>query len=257
MIKIALVVLSLILSWTPDPARAETPADLAELKAAGLSEETISRWLAQNLEPGRLSPPPEAAVLAGLARRGGDDLAAAYLDKKTSSRPELSPEVIKALLAGGLAAEEFRKLFASAATAHQDQSLSIQLVPAAPSPPPPQFVKTPSRPKPGYQDLRPGQSADPSLRLPPPPVPFDIRRQKTDGAWLGVTEREMADGHLVEVHVNGSVRLLGQEAISRPTGHKIYRYYSGRPDAPRSGSDLLQEERNREELGIIFSRDRG
>ncbi|MCL2029104.1 MAG: hypothetical protein FWG97_01615 [Deltaproteobacteria bacterium] len=105
-----------------------------------------------------------------------------------------------------------------------------------PSPPQapasPLAARIPAAPR--YQYLRPGQAADPGLALPPPPVPFDIRRQKTDGHWLGVTERELADGHLVEVHVSGSARLLGQEVISRPTGHKVYRYYIG--DAPTSPS---------------------
>jgi hypothetical protein len=117
-----------------------------------------------------------------------------------------------------------------------------------------QAAGTPSRPEPGYQDLRPGQAADPAKRLPPPPLPYDIRRQRTDGPWMGVTERELADGHLVEVHVNGSAQILGQEVISRPTGHKVYRYYSGRPDAPRSGDDPAQAERHLEELKIIYGR---
>jgi hypothetical protein len=112
----------------------------------------------------------------------------------------------------------------------------------------------PARPKQKYQDLRPGQAADPASPLPPPPVPYDIRRQRTDGPWLGVTERELADGHLVEVHVSGSAQVMGQEVISRPTGHKVYRYYSGRPDAPSSGSDPVQEERSLEKLKIIFGR---
>jgi hypothetical protein len=122
--------------------------------------------------------------------------------------------------------------------------------PAAPAP----VAATP--PKPRYQDLRPGQAADPGSPLPPPPVPFDIRRQRTDGPWMGVTERELADGHLVEVHVNGSARVLGQEVISRPTGHKVNRYYSGRPDAPVSGEDPAQAERNLEILKIIHGRER-
>ena len=112
-------------------------------------------------------------------------------------------------------------------------------------------VRTPSRFQTGYQDLRPGQSADPALRLPPPPVPYDIRRQRTDGPWLGVTERELADGHLVEVNLSGSAQFLGQEVISRPTGHKVYRYFTGRPDDPRSGTDPAQAWKNREELMII------
>ena len=122
---------------------------------------------------------------------------------------------------------------------------------AAPMAPAP-VVRTPVRPEQGYQDLRPGQAADPALRLPPPPVPYDIRRQRTDGPWLGVTERELADGHLVEIHVSGSAQVLGQEVISRPTGHKVHRYYTGRPEAPISGSDPAQDKRNLEKLKIIF-----
>ena len=110
---------------------------------------------------------------------------------------------------------------AGAAEYSADLGKSAALAEEAPAP----AVRIPAAPR--YQDLRPGQSADPGLALPPPPVPFDIRRQKTDGPWLGVTERELEDGRLVEVHVSGSARLLGQEVISRPTGHKIYRYYIG------------------------------
>lgn len=101
-----------------------------------------------------------------------------------------------------------------------------------------------------------GQAADPVKGPPPPPGPFEVRRQRTDGPWLGVTERELADGHLVEVHANGSARVLGQEVVARPGGRAVYRYHSGRPNAPRSGADPAQEERNREDLRIIYGRGR-
>jgi hypothetical protein len=101
---------------------------------------------------------------------------------------------------------------------------------------------------------QPGQAADPAKRLPDTTTPLDVRRQRTDGPWLGVTERELADGHQVEVHVSGSAEVVGQEVISRPGGRQVYRYFSGRPDAPRpSGSDPVQDERNREDLRIIYS----
>ena|GEM_PF-3139561 len=140
-----------------------------------------------------------------------------------------------------------------AAEAGAEDPVHLEPPPAQidPTPPPAPVARIPS----AYQDLRPGQPADPALPLPPPPVPFDIRRQRTDGPWLGVTERELADGRLVEVHVSGSAQFMGQEVISRPTGHKVYRYYIGQPDAPRSGSDPAQDERNREDLRIIFGRD--
>jgi len=127
-------------------------------------------------------------------------------------------------------------------------SLMLNLAPGLVS----QTWATDSEPR--YQNLRPGQAADPASPLPPPPVPYDIRRQRTDGPWLGVTERELADEHLVEVHVSGSAQVLGQEVISRPTGHKVYRYYIGRPDAPHSGTDPAEDERRLEKLKIIHGR---
>ncbi len=117
-------------------------------------------------------------------------------------------------------------------------------------------VSPPARVQPGYQALRPGQSADPSLPMPPPPYTYDIRRQQFDGPWMGVTERELPDGHVVEANTVGYASQVGQEVLSRPTGHEVYRYYAGNPDRPRSGADPAQEWKNREDLWIIFgSRD--
>jgi hypothetical protein len=251
---------------------AAAPVDLADLQAAGLSAETIGRYLAQNLDPARLAPPVDAGLLAGLTRLGGDELASAYLelDRQTAlqKRRDFSPEVVQTLLDSGLEAEQLKKILTEEArrAARSDRAAPVAAdspltLPAAvpdlparpPAPPAAPVIKTPSRPQAGYQDLRPGQAADPALPLPPPPVPYDIRRQRTDGPWVGVTERELADGHLVEVNAGGSAQVVGQEVISRPTGHKVYRYYSGRPDQPRSGPDPAQEQKNREDLLIIQS----
>ncbi|MGL4208071.1 MAG: hypothetical protein ACRCTY_01655, partial [Candidatus Adiutrix sp.] len=135
---------------------------------------------------------------------------------------------------------------AAASLPPADLSPSPELLPASPP--------APKRPQATYQELRPGQAADPASKLPPPPSTYDIRRQKTEGAFMGVTERELPDGHLVEVHVSGRAAMVGQEVISRPSGHKIYRSFSGQPDSPYSGADLAQEERNRQNLEQIFQK---
>jgi hypothetical protein len=251
------------------------PVDLVSLKESGLSSETIGRYLAQNLERNRLAPAIDAKLLTHLGQYGGDELAAAYLefDRQTmhESRRDFSTEVIEQLMLSGLEASRLRGIFTregAAISARQMQTpapafnlpvksfgIVDMTTPASPAAVSPVMVEpavqTPSRPQAGYQDLRPGQAADPALRLPPPPLPYDIRRQRTNGPWLGVTERELADGHLVEVNALGNSEVAGQEVISRPTGHKVYRYFSGRPDDPRSGADPLQEQRNREDLMIV------
>jgi len=92
---------------------------------------------------------------------------------------------------------------------------------------------------PKHLKTRPGLAAAPGKG--PPPGPFAIRPQRTDGPWPGVAERD-------------SARAPGREVISRPGGEKVYRYYSGRPGAPRNGADPLREERNREDT--IYDRGR-
>lgn len=48
------------------------------------------------------------------------------------------------------------------------------------------------------------------------------------GRRLSVTEESAADGHKVERHLAGDPRRLGRQAITRSSGRKVYRYYSGR-----------------------------
>ncbi|MDR1921401.1 MAG: hypothetical protein LBS31_06625 [Candidatus Adiutrix sp.] len=259
----------------PVQALAAPPADLAAMRQAGLSQETISRFLAQNLEGGRLAPPMEAALLSRLGQYGGDELAASYLelDRRAARLAErdLSPEIVRRLLDSDIGAPGLKKVLEAEAARLASPASSPPPSPASlpAAPPAPRSATEPSSPArsqeaaaapepqpaaPAYQDLRPGQAADPASKLPPPPRPYDVRRQRTDGPWVGATERELADGGQVEVSLSGDPRLVGQEVISSPGGHKIYRYFSGRPDAPESGPDPRQEQKNREDLEIIYQR---
>jgi hypothetical protein len=279
-----------MLLWPVAPALAapaQEPADLTALAQAGLSPETSGRYLAQNLNPARRAAPVEAKLLARLGQYGGDSLASAYLDldKATLNKPhrDFSPEVVEQLMNDNMAAGELQILLADEA-ARETSALSAPQAPIRETPavsqiaapaassaqtPPPAAapaetaIPAPTRsrtaavpPAPAeraYQDLRPGQSADPSLKLPPPPQTYDIRRPSLDGPWMGVTERELPDGHVVEVNTVGYASQVGQEVLSRPTGHQVYRYYAGNPDRPRSGADPAQEWKNREDLQIIFA----
>ncbi len=270
------------------------PVDLMDMQEAGMSNESIGRYLAQNLGAGRLAPPIDADLLMRLARYGGDSLSMAYLDldRATAGRADrvYSPEVVDQLMKDGLAPAELQKTLLDEATreaaAGSSESAAVLPLPAPavssnrPGPPriaqvvPPEAprisapgVDRPQAPARGqrYQDLRPGQAADPASRLPVPYSTYDIRNQRADGEtrlrhrndggpWMGVMERELPDAHLVEVNSIGQVSQVGQEVFSRPSGHKVYRYYTGNPDYPYSGADPRQERRNREDLAIIYGR---
>ena len=290
--------------------QAQEPVDLMTMQEAGLSSETLGRYLAQNLGGDRAAPPVDANLLTRLARYGGDPLAQAYLalDKQTIHLParEFSPEVVDQLMASGVSSDELTKLLnneaaryaagessiavagslassqAAIAPSAGDQPTVAPVAPKAPAktaapvmtaqviPPEPQVrfqnspPRTPAQPQVGFQQLRPGQAADPGSPLPLPYSTYDVRygrqdgetrlRQRNDGGpWMGVMERELPDAHLMEVNSIGQVSQVGQEVFSRPSGHKVYRYYTGNPDNPYSGADPRQEERNREDLRIIFS----
>ena len=261
------------------------PTDLAMLQGAGLSDETIGRYLAQNLDAGRKSPPIESSLLAALGHHGGDSLVSSYLkfDATTAKHPsrEFSPEVIGYLIKSGIPSDELKSIFALESTLAKNQAAAIPktvttiLPPAsettppappaaptvqptkqatkAPTPPNMASVASPSRPEMGFQNLRPGQAADPAKRMAPPLSTYDIRRQPQDtGTWMGVTERMLPDGHIVEVNSVGRTAKVGQEVLSRPSGHKVYRSYTGNPDQPYSGEDLQQRQINQDNLGIIF-----
>lgn len=265
----------------------QEPVDLAALREAGLKNETLGRFLAQNLNGSRAAPQVDANLLSRLAAYGGDDLAAAYLelDRATANLParDFSPEVVGQLMASRVAPENLSQLLSAEAARYQAPSAgsgdtvkpSVKAepimapplpparttkveIPAAPAAPAHQILPpaSPKRPETAYQDLRPGQAADPGSRLPLPYDTYDIRRQKADGPWMGVTERELPDGHIYEVNSIGTAKLVGLEVLSRPTGHKVYRYYTGNPDNPRAitySTEPEQAQRSREDLEIILS----
>lgn len=307
--KLVISIIMFILPLTaPAAAEAQEPVDLEIMREAGLSSETLGRYLAQNLGVDRAAPPVDANLLTRLGRYGGDPLARAYLDldKRTVHLParEFSPEVVDQLMLSGVEPEALTKLLndeaaryaaasSGSAIAAAGSVISGTLAPPAgdrpaeaPSaprapvrpvmtakavPPEPQVrfqndaPRSPARPEAGFQRLRPGQAADPGSPLPLPHSTYDIRYQRMDGevrdqrrsgVWMGVRERELPDGHVAEVNTIGDAAFMGQEVYARPSGHQVYRYFTGNPDNPRSGADPRQEQRNREDLNIIFSRDR-
>jgi hypothetical protein len=80
------------------------------------------------------------------------------------------------------------------------------------------------------QTLVPGQKADPSRPLPEAPGPYWTRAPKGHETFMGVTETVKADGHRYEVNTNARGGRLGQEVLSRPSGHKVVRYFSQSPE---------------------------
>ena len=280
---IVTLILSLIFVAPAMAAPNNEPIDLVSMKESGLSNETLGRFLAQNLGSDRQAPQVDANLLTSLGRYGGDSLAVAYLDldRATMNRPtrEFGPEVVTQLMAGGMPSAELKQLLAeeTARAVGQSYEAEAQPVVLAPPVPAPKVVQTMtptvsaptvSRPQAPEmtsrteQALRPGQAADPASRLPVPYSTYDIRnnrqdgqvrRQNNGGSWMGVMEKELPDAHLVEVNSIGQVAQVGQEVFTRPSGHQVYRYYTGNPDNPYSGADLRQEQKNREDLQIIFS----
>ncbi len=298
--------------FLPGQAGAEDPVDLAALQEAGLSPETIGRYLAQNLDGTRLAPPIRADLLSRLGEYGGDELAAAYLklDKETAyqTRRDFSPEVVEGLLAGDVGADKLKNVLeAETAKAIKNAGAAPPLAPPAPSstprpnaappraeilesdlpappqpreaptvpprPPalpaaaPPQAAAAPQAPAPQvsapappaapqarFQRLRPGEAADPGSPLRPPLDTYELRAPAAEGPRLGVTERELADGHRVEVNTMGDPNLVGQEVIERPSGRKVYRYHSGNTGKAAPMTDPEQERRNREDLMIIHNK---
>jgi len=296
-LTIALILtLGLILAAASAPAApAGEPTDLAAMQEAGLSPENIGRFLSQNLSQ-RAAPQMDGQLLIKLAQYGGDPLATAYLDLDKASAQQknrdFSPQVVEQLMSAGTPPAELNLILAeeAARATFKDQPKAalmppplppqaIQAPPAATDPPQmtamappavrypdsPRLVE-PARPR-GFQDLRPGQAADPASRLPLPYSTYDIRQNRQDGdirrinqpagssgGWMGVTERELPDGHVVETNSIGQIQQVGQEVYARPSGHQVYRYWTGNPDNTYSGADPRQEQKNREDLHIIFSR---
>ncbi|UQZ88799.1 hypothetical protein C4J81_06110 [Deltaproteobacteria bacterium Smac51] len=135
---------------------------------------------------------------------------------------------------------------------------SLSIAPSAPQVAAPRVAapvveapQAPAQPQ-RFQNLKPGQAADPGSKMPPPLDTYEIRQPSANSPWMGVTERELADGHRVEVNTMGNPAMVGQEVFNRPSGHKVYRYHSGNTGQPAPMTDPVQERKNREDLQIIF-----
>jgi hypothetical protein len=105
----------------------------------------------------------------------------------------------------------------------------------APAPPAPPAVPQPPSPadlRKVPQSLAPGQSADPARPLPEPPGPYWTRMPEPGKRFMGVTDVVKADGHRYEVHTNARTGYLGQEVLSRASGHKVIRHFNSRPEPP-------------------------
>ncbi|MDR1487383.1 MAG: hypothetical protein LBT62_05255 [Deltaproteobacteria bacterium] len=78
------------------------------------------------------------------------------------------------------------------------------------------------------QVLYPGQQADPARPMPENPGPYWTREPQANHTFfMGVVDEVKADGHRYEVHTNGKRGVMGQETLTRGSGHKVYRYFSG------------------------------
>ncbi|MDR2386681.1 MAG: hypothetical protein LBE80_03730 [Deltaproteobacteria bacterium] len=243
--------------------------DLNDLKSKGLSDRSREIIVTQSLAQ-RARPPLEIEFIEELADYGGDVLAQAYLemdavtaDQKSSPLP---PSSMKNMMAAGLSPSELVKFSQSvnpqasvsepngaalAKSGPMVRAMSVASnsegpVEAPKAPVNPEFnqnlqpVAQPKKPQVAIQkpkDLRkipqtlyPGQQADPARPLPEAPGPYWSRAPKGHDTFLGVTETVKADGHRYEVNTNAQGGRLGQEVLSRPSGHKVVRYYSMAPE---------------------------
>ncbi len=191
-----------------------------------------------------------------------DEAARAAADQDEPA-PEVSAAASQPLMPPPLppAPEASEMKFAELPPPPAAPSTPAPLVPSVMIPISPRLPEAPPLPT-TCQDLRPGQAADPASRLPVPYSTYDIRnnrqagdvrRHNPGGPWMGVVEKELPDGHLVEANSIGRTDRVGQEVYTRPSGHEVYRYYTGNPDNPYSGADPYQERRNYEDLRVIFS----
>ncbi|MDR1110608.1 MAG: hypothetical protein LBP92_07935 [Deltaproteobacteria bacterium] len=247
-------------------ARGSEPLDLAELGRRGLGERSREIIVAQALSH-RARPPLEIGFVLEMASYGGDDLAQAYLEMDAATSQEaaspLPPESMRNLMAAGLAPADLRSFADSSNPALNGQDEEQAPAPAVPvvtslreGPNAERPLERPSAPEaPGSvapraadrptvvaaarpldlrsvpQTLAPGQKADPARPLPEAPGPFWTRAPRGDGqAFMGVTEQVKADGHRFEVNTNARGGRLGQEVLGRPSGHKVNRSYSVRPE---------------------------
>jgi hypothetical protein len=254
----------LVLFLTLTPLAAQV-MDLEKWAQAGMPESIRQKMVIQSLSH-RARPPLTGEFLLEMVRYGGENLTLSYLnlDSATAQQAQapLSPEVVSRLMSSGAPRADLEMIINAANRGAERAPEAPVVTPVGlrpvteeiveklgPETVNPTSVVAPSAPQiphapptvspaPTSVDLRkvpqtlaPGVPADPSRPMPPDPSPYQIRRpQGNQGVFMGVQEVVKPDGHVYQVNSNGRRGLMGYEVLSRPSGHKVYRYHSGRTD---------------------------
>lgn len=225
----------------------------AHLASRDFSPEVVEQLIKNKVPPQELAALLKAEPGAPAPMEASPAAAKPATPPQANSSPGVPP-----LPPTAAAVAEAQVIAAPASPGQPSEAAPDESKPAAPAR---QARRAPEEP--GFQQLRPGQAADPGSPLPLPYSTYDIQNDRRDGQvrpqtrsnqWMGVEERELPDGHVVEKNTIGDTSVMGQEVYSRPSGHKVYRYFSGHPDEPYSGADPAQERRNREDLNTIFQK---
>ncbi|MDR2443536.1 MAG: hypothetical protein LBE31_08465 [Deltaproteobacteria bacterium] len=214
----------------------EMDADTSQIPNSPLPPESMRNLMASGLDPKEikdliLSIETTEAPNAALAIPAATTAAATYVTlndappvaPKAPEAPATPPAAATPNPTVGQGDEWLRDDYAQSAALYAPQSPQAPQAPAQPS-------KADLRHIP--QVLAPGQSADPSRPLPVAPGPYWTRtRQTEDGFFMGVTDEIKVDGHRYEVHTNSKGGVMGQEVLSRASGHKVVRHYNGRTES--------------------------
>ncbi|MDR2354359.1 MAG: hypothetical protein LBF22_14610 [Deltaproteobacteria bacterium] len=107
-------------------------------------------------------------------------------------------------------------------------------------------VTTPSREelRKTPQTLHRGEQADPARPLALPERNYPVREPGPEHAFfMGSFEQTTLDDHEVVIHRNSRSGYVGNRVEETPSGHKVYRYFSGKPEVTQEEIDA-KEKRN-------------
>lgn len=202
------------------------PQSVRNLMTAGISSAEIKDLIKSAAEESAASNPAPAVALAPGPIVNETVETVAY-------RPAVSPEPPKGPSEPSFAEEDIAPPQPLQNPYAAVKEAIIPSAPAAPGIPavrPPAAAKAPPTPaelRKIPQTLAPGQSADPARPLPVAPGPYWTREPEPGKHFMGVTDEVKDDGHRYEVHANAREGLMGQEVLSRASGHKVVRHYNG------------------------------
>jgi hypothetical protein len=253
---------------------AEEVMDLEKWAQVGMPESLRQKMVIQSLSH-RARPALSGDFILKIVRYGGENLALNYLqldnDTATENQAPISPQVMERLIDSGVPRSDIDKIIQAAqsggALSHQPEAVAVPeslakkaemtqedlepietvspeapVAPRAPQIyPSPKIVEEPNKAslRKVPQVLYPGVPADPARPMPPQPGPYEIRKPRgSEGLYMGVTEAVKPDGHVYQVNSNGRRESQGFEVLSRPSGHKVHRYFSGRTDQTYNPDDV-------------------